>query len=70
MPGELFVRFAQIQNVNAYTSNKMSRSNQKNIDYSLAMRYNKVNRFTKTIYRNACEEGSLFPKTAECPMCG
>ena len=38
------------KNVNAYISNKMCGSMQKNLDYSLAMRYNKVNRFTKTIY--------------------
>ena len=38
------------KNVNAYISNKIQLSIQKNIDYSLVMRYNKVNRFTKTIY--------------------
>lgn len=38
------------KNVNAYISNKMCVSMQKNLDYSLTMRYNKVNRFTKTIY--------------------
>ena len=53
------------KNVNAYISNKIQLSIQKNIDYSLVMRYNKVNRFTKTIYWHACEEGSLFPETAD-----
>jgi len=38
------------KNVNAYISNKMCVSMQKKLDYSLTMRYNKVNRFTKTIY--------------------
>ncbi len=38
------------KNVNAYISNKICGSMQKKLDYSLTMRYNKVNRFTKTIY--------------------
>ena len=49
-PIPLLYKLHKIQNVNAYISNKMQLSIQKNIDYSLVMRYNKVNRFTKTIY--------------------